>query len=575
MADEKVRYVLDVDDKGSPKLIKFGDNAKTAGKKAEKSFDGASKSVKEFGEQIPGVSGAMQTLASGPAVVAGAAVAALGAGFASMIKKQIDFADGMNDLSLRLGISTERLSVLSLYAEQSGTDIESLAEAMGTLGVKISEGDKNLKRWGITAGTSDEALFQLADRIAATEDPMLRLKIATDAFGESGQKMLPLLVQGGDALRQMADSAPVVSAEMAAMADRINDRFAELNGRIQGIALGIADKIMPQIDLWLDGVDRIRRAMGLLSKEEEYQKKRTEARAKIIATYADLIEKRKAGEKLIGPVKGAITVDGMTLQQALAAFDRNNPTSRPTSAPPSVASRSFGAGAAPTVARSAKPGRATEVDFQPIEEEWQKQHGGLMGVSVDAEKVLGPDYYANIPLSEKAMENLEAQRKKADAIADAAIAKQQDQMVGIAQSASSVLAGSFLKAGEGIDEVFSSIIDGFANMIAQMAAELAANAIILGFLSMINPAAGAKMAGGMGGLSGLVLGRATGGPVDGGAVMFNERREEAIVPRGPVRVEPTAASGNTYVFQVQNPAQAATLQRSIEREKRQGKRGIR
>lgn len=572
MADEKVRYVLDVDDKGSPKLIKFGDNAKTAGKKAEKSFDGASKSVKEFGEQIPGVSGAMQTLASGPAVVAGAAVAALGVGFASMIKKQIDFADGMNDLSLRLGISTERLSVLSLYAEQSGTDIESLAEAMGNLGVKISEGDKNLKRWGITAGTSDEALFQLADRIAATEDPMLRLKIATDAFGKSGQKMLPLLVQGGDALRQMADSAPVVSAEMAAMADRVNDRFAELNGRIQGIALGIADKIMPQIDLWLDGVDRIRRAMGLLSKEEEYQKKRTEARAKIIATYADLIEKRKAGEKLIGPVKGAITVDGMTLQQALAAFDRNNPTSRPTSAPPSVASRSFGAGAGTAVA---KPGRAIEVDFQPIEEEWQKQHGGLMGVSVDAEKVLGPDYYANIPLSEKAMANLEAQRDKADAIADAAIAKQQDQMVEIAQSASSVLAGSFLKVGEGIDEVFSSIVDGFINMLAQMAAELAANAIILGFLSMINPAAGAKMAGGLGGLSGLVLGRATGGPVDGGAVMYNERREEAIIQRGPARVEPVASGGDTIIIQVQNPAQAASLQRELQSERRLGKRGIR
>lgn len=573
MADEKVRYVLDVDDKGSPKLIKFGDNAKTAGKKAEKSFDGASKSIKEFGEQIPGVSGAMQTLASGPAVVAGAAVAALGVGFASMVKKQIDFADGMNDLSLRLGISTERLSVLSLYAEQSGTDIESLAEAMGKLGVKISEGDKNLKRWGITAGTSDEALFQLADRIAATEDPMLRLKIATDAFGNSGQKMLPLLVQGGDALRQMADSAPVVSAEMAAMADRVNDRFAELNGRIQGIALGIADKIMPQIDLWLDGVDRIRRAMGLLSKEEEYQEKRTEARAKIIATYADLIEKRKAGEKLIGPVKGAITVDGMTLQQALAAFDRNNPTSRPTSAPPPVAPRSFGAGAGTAVA---KTGRATEVDFQQIEEEWQKQHGGLMGVSVDAEKVLGPDYYVNIPLSKKAMANLEAQRDKADAIADASIAKQQDQMVGIAQSASSVLAGSFLKVGEGIDEVFSSIADGFANMIAQMAAELAANAIILGFLSMINPAAGAKMAGGLGGLSGLVLGRATGGPLPGsGVVVYNERREEAIIQRGPARVEPTSGTGNTYVFQVQNPAQAATLQRSIEREKRQGRRGIR
>ena len=52
MADEKVRYVLDVDDKGSPKLIKFGDNAKSAGKRAETAFDKAGKSVAQFGEQI-------------------------------------------------------------------------------------------------------------------------------------------------------------------------------------------------------------------------------------------------------------------------------------------------------------------------------------------------------------------------------------------------------------------------------------------------------------------------------------------------------------------------------------------
>ena len=574
MADEKVRYVLDVDDKGSPKLIKFGDNAKTAGKKAEKSFDGASKSVKEFGEQIPGVSGAMKTLASGPAVVAGAAVAALGAGFASMIKKQIDFADGMNDLSLRLGISTERLSVLSLYAEQSGTDIESLAEAMGTLGVKISEGDKNLARWGITARTSDEALFQLADRIAATEDPMLRLKIVTDAFGRSGQKMLPLLVQGGDALRQMADSAPVVSAEMAAMADRVNDRFAELNGRIQGIALGIADKIMPQIDLWLDGVDRIRRAMGLLSKEEEYQEKRTEARAKIIATYADLIEKRKAGEKLIGPVKGAITVDGMTLQQALAAFDRNNPLERPGSAiPPAPTTGVIGAGSGT---------------------------GGGRATSVDVSGMYTPEYFAGLPISDKARASLEKQydaevereaqlnaerveeqrqlwnaaqdrRFKEQAAREDEMAKtQNEQWNRMASSVSGAFSSAFSDIYNNGTNAFVALGESFRDLFVNKAinalADLATNTLLGSLLG--GPGTGAAS------LVGGFFARG-GEPPVGGLSVVNERRQEAIVPRGPVRVEPTAASGNTYVFQVQNPAQAATLQRSIEREKRQGKRGIR
>lgn len=585
MADEKVRYVLDVDDKGNPKLVKFGDAAQKAGKKAEKSFEKAGKAVSDFGAQIPGVSNAMQSLASGPAVVAGAAVAALGVGFASMIKKSIDFADGMNDLSLRLGISTERLSVLSLYAQQSGTDIESLATGMGKLGVKISEGDKNLKRWGITAGTADEALFQLADRIAGTEDPMLRLKIATDAFGESGQNMLPLLVQGGDALREMSDSAPIVSAEMARMADQFNDVSAEASGKFRAIGMEIAIDLLPHlikaVELakefadsfaggkkkaesgaknWADEAARIQGEMDNPSISA-WRKRVLQSELNNAKLMAGNFQKQ-ANELAIGAMSGPGGMGGYRGEDVKAAGKATASVS------------AFGAGAAPTVARAEK-GRAVEVDYQPIDEEWQRQHGGLMGVSVDAEKALGPDYYANIPLSEKAMANLEAQRDKADAIADAATTRQQEQIASIAQGASSVLAGAFMQAGDGIDEVFSSIADGFINMLAQMAAELAANALILGFLSMINPAAGAKMAGSMGGLSGLVLGRATGGPVDGGAVMFNERREEAIIQRGPARVEPVAARGDTIIIQVQNPAQAASLQRELQSERRLGKRGIR
>lgn len=52
------------------------------------------------------------------------------------------------------------------------------------------------------------------------------------------------------------------------MADALNDRFAEMRGQAMGIGLGIAEHIIPQIDKWLDGVDKIRRAMGLLNKEK-------------------------------------------------------------------------------------------------------------------------------------------------------------------------------------------------------------------------------------------------------------------------------------------------------------------
>ena len=574
MADEKVRYVLDVDDKGSPRLIKFGDNAKSAGKKAEKGFADAGKAVSDFGDQIPGVSGAMQKMAAGPAVMAGAAVVALGVGFASMVKKSIDFADNMNDLSIRLGISTERLSVLSLYAEQSGTDIETLATAMGKLGVKLSEGDKTLVRYGITATSVDEALFQLADKIAGTTDPMLRLKMATDAFGKSGQQMLPLLVQGGAALKEMSDSAPIVSAQMAKMADELNDKFAAMQGKLFGIGLGIAEKVIPEIDKWLDGVDRIRKALGLLSDDEDYENKRLQARNKIIAQYGDLLEKRKAGEKLIGPVKGAVTIGGLTLRESLAAFDRNNPLERPGSAiPPAPTTGVIGAGSGT---------------------------GGGRATSVDVSGMYTPEYFAGLPISDKARASLEKQYdaevereaqlngdrieeqrqawnaaqdrrfQEQKAREDAAIAQQNEQWNRMASSVSGAFSSAFSDIYNNGTNAFVALGESFRDLFVNKAinalADLATNALLGSLLG--GPGTGAAS------LVGGFFARG-GEPPVGGLSVVNERRQEAIVPRGPVRVEPTAAAGNTYVFQVQNPAQAATLQRSIEREKRQGKRGIR
>lgn len=573
MAEDKVRYVLDVDDKGTPKLVKFGAASEKAGKQASKAFDGAGKAVTDFADQIPGASNALSMFSAGPAAAAGTVIAGLAVGFAGAMKKSIDFADQMNDLSLRLGVSTEQLSVLSLYAEQSGTDIETLASAMSKLGVKISEGDANLKKYGVTAGTADEALFQLADKIAATEDPMLRLKIATDAFGKSGQQMLPLLVQGGEALRQMSDSTPIVSAEMAKMADNVNDKFAELEGRLLGIGLGIAEKIIPQIEIWLDGIDRIRQAMGLLSADEEYQKTRLEARNKIIKTYGDLMEENAKGAKLLGREAGPVKVGGLTLRESLAAFDRNNPTARPQAPKPPSPVGGFGAGATPKAAA----GKASEVDFSEIDLEWQKTHGGWFNSETTAPPD-PPDYYANIPLSEKAMKSLEDQRKKADEIAAASIQWQNDQIVGMANSASGVLADSFLKIGDGVDDMMGAMVDGFSQMLARMVAELAANALIFGFLSAVAPGAAGGFQKGLGGLSGLFLGggKAAGGLPDVGVPeLVGERRAELIIPRGPTRVEPTAGGGDVYHINVTNPAEARSLVRSLREDKRRRNTGVR
>lgn len=252
---------IDAKDNASPALEKLKKNTDKLGS----SFGGAGKGLEELGSRIPGISGAMASLAGGPMVAAAGAAIAVAAGLGTMVKGSIDMADNLNDMHLKLGISTERLSVLSVYANQSGTDIETLTKSMGKLGVKLASGDKDLASLGITAGTTDEALFQLSDKIASVEDPMLRLKIATDAFGKSGQDMLPLLVQGGDALRTMATNAPIVSSEFATMADNFNDNIEVLKGQWTSLSISVAESALPALMKILDVTIKI------VEKAKEYK----------------------------------------------------------------------------------------------------------------------------------------------------------------------------------------------------------------------------------------------------------------------------------------------------------------
>lgn len=573
MADEKIRYVLDVDDKGTPKIVKFGTASEKSGKQAATAFDKAGKSVKEFGAEIPVVSRAMSAMAS-PAAAAGAALAAVGVGMGVAVKRSIDFADNINDLSLRLGVSTERLSVLSLYAEQSGTDIESVASAMGKLGAKLSDGDKALSKYKITATSVDGALYQIADRIKATEDPMLRLKIATDAFGKSGQQMLPMLVEGGDALREMADTAPIVSTEMARMADSFNDKMAAMKGRFTQVGLGIAENVLPWLDKWLEGAERIAKAMGMVSESES----RSKDRAAIIEEFGQAQNNVRTKSN-----DGQTRVRGKTLREALAAFDSTRPVS--VAAPSSMVG-TIGAGAttkaatARTFAESYQFGSA-RADYMGSLGLNPYEGGAMSSMSVDGSRSyaggesveLGDEYYAGLPISDKATASVIAAEKEAEKVEAETLQKrldaQQAQYKAFADSVRGDLQSGFGTAFQDIwrngRDVFSSLYDSFSEQFTNRAISSLATV----FSNLIIPG------GGGGGILGL-LGFASGGnPPAGVPSVVGERRAEMLIPQGPSRVAPTSGGGMVVNITVSNPAEARSTVRQLQKGGRTRSRGIR
>lgn len=576
MAGDKIRYVLDVDDKGSPKLVKFGTVAETSGKKASKSFKGASEAIGEVAQRIPGAGAAMDVMSKGPLIGASVAVAGLAVGFGVMVSKSIDMADSMNDLSLRLGISTERLSVLSLYAEQSGTDIDTLATAMGKLGVKVASGDKTLKSYGVTAGTADEALFQLADKVAATEDPMLRLKIATDAFGKSGQQMLPMLVQGGEALREMGANAPIVSTEMAKMADEFNDKMAEFKGQWTSVSLSITSEVLPALTSVLSIVSDITTEMRKFGGVGTIAKTALGA----VTTNPALIAKG---------LYGIATRDTRTdTDKAIGAMSGQSGVYRGES----LVSTPAKAYDSPEDIKAREAAKAKANEQEKNFESWRdgirkkRQAELLEGYQAQMAAVQEEaDFEAGLEArmlefsagmqsefrTEQAALDEEARQEKlaADTAAlDAQFARQMQ----FAGQMESVMSSAFYNTLRNGDNLWDGLAEGFGNMLAQMAAQMAARAAIF---TLFNALTGGSFGLAAGGLSSFVF-RAGGGPYEAGDnLVTQERRAEAIIPRSPGRVAPTAKGGDTITIVVQNPTQAVSVRRQLTKDDRRRNTGLR
>lgn len=170
-----------------------------------------------------------------PAIGAGIAAAFGGISFAGIIKGSIDYADSLDELSQRTGVSVETLSSLRNAAELSGTSLEGVGkevqkltrnmtdaargsatqvENFRALGVAVTDNQGNLR-------SSSDVMLELARAVGELEDPTERVIAAQLAFGKSGGDLVPLLLE----LSQNGLQAAEVTAEQAAEAAMLNDQL--------------------------------------------------------------------------------------------------------------------------------------------------------------------------------------------------------------------------------------------------------------------------------------------------------------------------------------------------------------
>lgn len=234
----------------------------TNDKPFRKGVDDAERRATGLGRTLDDVS--RRAVAMGKMLAVGAAAGVTAMGY--LVKRSIDAADEMSKAALRAGTTTEELSRLAWAGELSDVSLGALTTSMARLnnimaevasggakdtkaifegiGVAVTEADGSLR-------ASNEVFLDVAEVISQMENGAERSALAMQLFGRSGADLIPLLVNGRDGLRDMADEADrlgkTISTQTGRDAEQFNDTLTRIGAVVEGVGLKIATGILPDL----------------------------------------------------------------------------------------------------------------------------------------------------------------------------------------------------------------------------------------------------------------------------------------------------------------------------------------
>ena len=199
-------------------------------------------------------------------MLSGLGVAMSVAGLTAMVKSAIDTGDALDEMSQRVGVSVETLSVWKPAAEQSGVSGESFEKGLRKLSTTMLEaatGSEDAARGFAAIGVAvknqdgtlratDQVLLDLAERFKAMPDGAEKTALAVQLFGKSGADLIPFLNQGRDGINELAAEMQALgvqmSSETAAQAGNFNDTLDKLKLATQSIGNQIIASFLPALN---------------------------------------------------------------------------------------------------------------------------------------------------------------------------------------------------------------------------------------------------------------------------------------------------------------------------------------
>jgi hypothetical protein len=198
--------------------------------------------------------------------LAGLGVSISAGGLAALVKSSVDAADHLNDLSKKTGITVETLGGIGFAAVQAGSNLDSVAGAIGKLNKTIAEAGSG-NREAVEAfqalrvsieevpgrlKTADRVLAEIADRFEGFADGPEKAAIALRLFGKAGTDIIPLLDDGGEALRRNIDyfqQYAGVTQDIAEKSDAFNDTLEKIHLLSGAAGNQIAAELLPTLQI--------------------------------------------------------------------------------------------------------------------------------------------------------------------------------------------------------------------------------------------------------------------------------------------------------------------------------------
>lgn len=255
-------------------LATAGTGLNTFFSKLRKDIDTISKGAKQ-------VATGFQTIGRATADVVGritiltAAVTGAAVSLVLLTKSAAEFVDVQNKAAQATGLSIKEYGRLQFAFEQGNIAADEFTVAMKPFNKAITDAAKGtgpaaevFKKFGVAVKNADGSirptesiLADLADAFAKIPDSAAKSAAATTLFGRAGAKIIPILDDGGAALRGLGDDAErvgrVFTKEQAVVGDAFGDALNRMSSSVKGIRTQLLLGFAPAFTTAFDAVTEI------------------------------------------------------------------------------------------------------------------------------------------------------------------------------------------------------------------------------------------------------------------------------------------------------------------------------